>query len=733
MTVLFADVSGFTAMSERLDPETVHRIMNDCFDGLGAAIAAEGGHIDKYIGDNVMALFGAPVAHADDPARAARAALMMQAFLAEFAERNRERAGVTFRMRIGIHCGLVLAGRVGASVRRDYSVMGDAVNLASRLESNARPGAILVSRDMMRRLRGQFAFGPALQLEVKGKAGAVEAAELLRELSEVERGADPAGELPFVGRAAEVEQLCTSWRHASSTAPATIVGPSGIGKTRLVRAAADAAGVSLLSVSARPATRRRPMALVRRIVQAVRAHVAPAAPRPDCLESFAASLAAVSDGLQPYLGALWYLSAADGLAVEPPDPDPRVLRQTLREGVARLLANLRRHDPGLVLFLDCYDDCDGASAELLRDLPAVGDPPPIVVVRREWDGAPPGDPVLRLGPLAPAEADALLDRLDHARALHPTLRGDVLRRAQGVPLYLHEILLKLVDAGVLRQTDDGWTCDPQASAAILPESLFGAMVARGDALEPPLRRLLLECSVQGIEFDAPVAAAVAAQRGGRRETVADGEAEVRRALAMLRDRTLVDVDTIRSDQWSFRQALLQAACYETLLLTERRRLHGETGHAIVRRAGGREAVAPELLAYHFETAEDWAEAAAANVRAGARAAELFANAEAADRYRRAIRFAGLGGDAAAGAATAARDAAARLHLRLGDYGEVERHARWLIDSGGGAADRATGLGHLAAVRFHAGRPDEAERHLRDAVACLDEKDASGAKVLARLH
>ena len=139
VTVLFADVSGFTAMSEKLDPEMVHTIMNEVFEGLGAAICEEDGFIDKYIGDNVMALFGAPVAHEDNTHRACRAALAMQNFLREFSGRNKARTGVILRMRIGIHCGLVLAGNVGSDFRKDYSVMGDTVNLASRMESNAPP------------------------------------------------------------------------------------------------------------------------------------------------------------------------------------------------------------------------------------------------------------------------------------------------------------------------------------------------------------------------------------------------------------------------------------------------------------------------------------------------------------------------------------------------------------------------------------------------------------------
>ena len=238
VTVLFADVSGFTAMSEKLDPEEVHTIMNQVFEGLGLAIREEDGYIDKYIGDNVMALFGAPVAHEDDPQRACRAALGMQAFLADFSEKNQARIGVTLRMRIGIHCGLVLAGEIGAEFRKDYSVMGDTVNLASRMESNAPPGRVQVSGEVARRVRGQFQFGPVQFLKVKGKENAVEARILEREVTDqegIER--DPIS-APLIGRQEELKQLIQLLDVPGDNPPwIEVAGEAGIGKTRLVEEA----------------------------------------------------------------------------------------------------------------------------------------------------------------------------------------------------------------------------------------------------------------------------------------------------------------------------------------------------------------------------------------------------------------------------------------------------------------------------------------------------------------
>ncbi|MFQ5443259.1 MAG: adenylate/guanylate cyclase domain-containing protein, partial [Nitrospinales bacterium] len=184
VAVLFADVSGFTTMSEKLDPEEVHSIMNEVFEILGQAIHEEDGYIDKYIGDNVMALFGAPIAHEDDAERACRAALAMQQALKDFSVQCEQETGFTLRMRVGINCGLVFAGNIGSDFRRDYSVMGDTVNLASRMESKAPLDGILVTEEVVKRVRGKFEFDAFQSLQIKGKDKQVRACVLLREITD---------------------------------------------------------------------------------------------------------------------------------------------------------------------------------------------------------------------------------------------------------------------------------------------------------------------------------------------------------------------------------------------------------------------------------------------------------------------------------------------------------------------------------------------------------------------
>ncbi len=722
VTVLFADVSGFTAMCERLDPEDVQAVMNECFAGLGGAIQDEEGYIDKYIGDNVMALFGAPVAHEDDPARACRAALAMQAFLRGFAIRCRELTGVELRMRIGVHCGLVLAGDVGSGVRMDYSVMGDTVNLASRLESAAAPGAILVSAEVAKRTRGQFELGPVRRLSVKGKERPVEAHELVREISA--RGRDERS-APLVGRDRELDVLVARWREACrGRGWVEVRGEIGIGKTRLVDEAGRRIEESrLLAVAGTPNASRRPFGLVRRLVLAAVSEVTGQAPQPETREAFAAAVLPLGEALTPFLDALWYLATPTRVIVPAPDPDAQTLRRTLERGVVTLLGGLAAHVPRLTLFVDSYEWADDASAALLESLAEgpEGFPVPVVVATRE-EGRPPRRPeaTIRLGRLPDDASNELLDRLLHGVPLPVELRRDILERAAGVPLFLEEMVQALVEQGLLAQGTDGqwcWACRAEAAAVSLPASIRAAMVARLDRVERAPRELVNQCSVQGVEFDLDVAEAV------RRAPARQGPPVATLLPALERLALVAGVGRDQPNRWAFRQPLLQEACYETLLIRERRALHAETAEALCELLGGPGYVSPALLAHHYERAERWREAADAHLRAGRQAAELFLNEDAVRRYRRALETidrVATRWEADERRVALAHRGLARVYLRVGAYAGAEEHAIAMREVAARPADRAEADRLHAAACVHTGRTEEAEALLVAAVAAAGE-------------
>ena len=202
MTVLFADVANYTSMSEKLDPEEVHQIVDGCFRILFDEIRKYEGTINKFTGDGAMALFGAPIAHEDHAHRACYAALAIQKGMEEDGEKIRKQYGLDFKMRIGLNSGSVLMGSVGNDLQMEYTAMGDTTNLASRMQMNARPGTVLISGNTQKLARNFFEFQSLEKIPVKGKEELQDAFELLR-TSEVKSRIEASvakGLTPFVGR-----------------------------------------------------------------------------------------------------------------------------------------------------------------------------------------------------------------------------------------------------------------------------------------------------------------------------------------------------------------------------------------------------------------------------------------------------------------------------------------------------------------------------------------------------
>jgi class 3 adenylate cyclase len=237
VTVLFADVSGFTGISEVLDPEEVHRLMDGCFEILMNEIHRFEGTINQFTGDGVMALFGAPIAHEDDPQRAILAALAIQNGLQVYGEEVRSRQGVRFQMRIGINTGTVVVGKIGDDLRMDYTAAGHTTNLAARLQGLAEPGTVLVSENTQRLTKEFFEFSHLGPIQVKGKSYPVAVHRAVRPKkvrSRLEVAAS-RGLTPLVARCVEIDHLMAAFAKAKDGHGQIIslVGEAGVGKSRL--------------------------------------------------------------------------------------------------------------------------------------------------------------------------------------------------------------------------------------------------------------------------------------------------------------------------------------------------------------------------------------------------------------------------------------------------------------------------------------------------------------------
>lgn len=508
-TLLFADISGFTEMSEHLDPEAVREIINSCFDRLVPVVEKHQGVIDQFIGDELLALFGAPVAHENDPAQACQAALDMLDVMTAF---NAER-GLDLGLHVGINSGVVLAGGIGSRGRQQYTVMGDAVNLASRMEDAAERGEIFVGQETYRLTRDQFEFQARGAMPFKGKAEPQPVWQLVRvkQAAPVHRRIQTA--TPMLGRARELALLRRVTREEleeqASLRIVSILGEAGLGKSRLVQEWRDAASSPAAPLNLRfvvaacaPDGAARAYSMLAEIARALDGETVPPAEGP----------------LQALLrGALTPDSAPADTA-------------TLQARYARLLRQAlerRSEDAALVLVCEDVHWADASSVEALtRALtewtrPAAPEVAPsapnnrriLVCFTARPDRETPGWQLIEtaqdlpgvgavrihLTPLRAQDAEALLANL-LAGALPTDVERLVLEQAEGNPLFVEELVRMLLDRGDLQRTADGWMLTRPLLALDVPNTLQGVLMARVDELPPSARRLLQLASVLGREF-----------------------------------------------------------------------------------------------------------------------------------------------------------------------------------------------------------------------------------------
>ncbi|HET7875098.1 MAG TPA: adenylate/guanylate cyclase domain-containing protein [Methylomirabilota bacterium] len=646
VTVLFADLSGFTALAERLDPEDVRAFQTDLFQEMAAAIQQYDGFVEKFVGDAVMAIFGAPVAHEDDPERALRAALAMQERMAGLNGRWQARLGKALALHVGVNTGPVVAGSIGADKGGAYGVTGDTVNTASRLQSAAPPGQVLASAATWRLAQHTFAFEPAGDLQVKGKSEPVAAYRLAGLLAAPRsaRGLEAHGLVaPLVGRDAELTRLLAAFDTMlqGRAQVVSLIGEAGVGKSRLLREffqALDARG-RLRGVTVRQAAcsalGERTYGVVAEFLRQAY-EVSPEDPLELARKKLVAGLTALGAredeiaGIAPLLGRL--------LGLEPTPETAQVEPEQVKRQIylaSRLLLEWRLRQGPLALIVEDLHWADAASVELLGFMvDQLADRPLMLLVTRR--AAPDGESlaperathtVLRLESLPASQTEALLGALfgRSAAGIPVRLRDLIVQRAGGVPFYVEEIVRGLIASGALIQDDAGWTCREDAAAVDVPPTLQGLLLSRVDRLPPPARRTLQEAAVLGTDFDERLL----------RQVVSELEA-ADASLKVLCEAELLQAGAER--QYRFSHALVQEVVYQNLLLRRRTELHGCAGLALEVLTGGRPERLEDLeaLGHHWSLSADKAKGARYLVAAGDWARAIYANEDALRHYRRAL-------------------------------------------------------------------------------------------------
>jgi class 3 adenylate cyclase len=660
VTILFCDVKGSTAMAENLDPEDVMEIMDGAFDVLIGPVYRYEGTLARLMGDAVLAFFGAPIAHEDDPERACRAALDIIARAEEYAVRLEHERGMTgFKVRVGIHTGLVVVGEVGSDLRVEYTAMGDAINLAARMESAAEPGTVLISEATHRLIAPLFeteALGP---IQVKGKAEPVSVYRVLAPKEEPGkvRGI-PGLESPLVGRETEFAALQEALERlqAGVGGIVTIVGEAGIGKSRLV-AEVRRVGVihelPLQWIEGRCLSYGTSVAYllwldVLRSVLAISVDDAPAAVRGKLREWVRRLCPEHFGDVYPYLCRLMSLRLEPEFESAIEDRQGEQLKADTFHAVEMLVRCAASQRP-LVIVCEDMHWADPTSLELLERLFALTDRVAVLFIcafrpRRDCEcwrlkevaarDYPHRHTDVLLQPLSAAEGEALVRNLllsacatpDGVAVLPKPLGERLVGVTEGNPLYVEEILRGLINQGALvRGETRAWQLAGAVEVA-LPDTLQGALLARIDRLQEDTKRVLQLAAVIGRVFLHRVLAAIAEEQ---RELD-------RHLITLQREQMIRERARFPELEYVFKHELTREAAYNGLLKRERRVFHQQVAEALERLYPERAEEQVELLAHHWLQAGNRDKAIEYLIRAGDRARRNYACAEAVSLYTQAL-------------------------------------------------------------------------------------------------
>jgi class 3 adenylate cyclase len=528
ITVLFADIAGSTAIAERMDPEDWTALVGEAFACMTGTIERYDGTIARLMGDGVLAFFGAPVAHEDDPERAVRCGLDMVRAIDELgATRDAVGAG-DLRVRVGINTGPVVVGVVGTDTANEYTAMGDAVNVAARMQAAARPGSVLITAATHRFVSALVEAVDVGQLELKGKTDTVRSYEVTGLKAGAVRTRGLLGvRAPMIGRDAQLARLEEAFGvvRVRQGRVACVVGEPGLGKSRLLAelgASVERTDAKVRWIEGRCLSygETMPYHLVLDLVRSLIGVGASAD------ESQVA--AALQSSLRDLLGDGWsetyaYLGHLLSVRLDPEQQSRVSLleTETIKRYVASLIQLLRAVSARGPVVLVCDDVhwADTASVDtLLQLLPSVAASPVLFVlssrVERQsfgWrliTGARDlfGDALveIRLEPLSPEDSRALVSNLLTIESLPAATRDLILARAEGNPFFVEEVIRMLMDRGAIVREADRWIATDLAAGVEIPDTLQGLLLARIDRLPQETKRTLRVASVIGRQFGVTI-------------------------------------------------------------------------------------------------------------------------------------------------------------------------------------------------------------------------------------
>jgi class 3 adenylate cyclase/tetratricopeptide (TPR) repeat protein len=639
VTVLFSDLCGYTSLSEKLDPEEVKEITSQLFSHISDVIGKYEGVIEKFIGDAVVALFGAQVAHEDDPVRAIRAAREIHGLIDAKGPGLEKRIGQPLAMHTGINTGLVVTGRVDLE-KGIHGVAGDAINLASRLQELANPGEILVGYETYQQAERFFDFEQLTPAKLKGKAESVQVFKVLTAKEQPIRMHRISGlRAELIGRKVEMAMLREALdrlRKGRGTV-FTISGDAGTGKSRLIeefKRTLDLKKIQWREGHAYPYTQNIPYSpLINLLSRAFKIEEGdPPQTVKRKVEVGIELLIGKEENVIPFIGSLYSLKYPE---IEEVAPDFWRLRLT--EATRKILAGLIRRGPTIICIEDLHW-ADPSSVDLLRTLLTdltyacvflcAYRPPFRLFSDYEIRSLKQDYREMELRDLSPSETQDMIESLLKTSNIPAELKSFVSERAEGNPFYLEELINSLVESGSLTPHDRGWTLTKPMDDLSIPSTIQGVISARIDRLENKVKRILQEASVIGRAFLYELL-----------KRITEFKEEVDTHITSLERLDLVRARSLYPNlEYIFKHALTQEVVYEGLLKKERREIHRSIGVVIEEVFRDRLSEFYEALAFHFSHGESLHKAVYYFMKSGEKGLNKYALEEAHKSFREAYRL-----------------------------------------------------------------------------------------------
>jgi class 3 adenylate cyclase/tetratricopeptide (TPR) repeat protein len=637
VTVLFADVSGYTALAERLDPEEVKDIMSPLFGEITRVILKFEGFIDKFIGDAVMALFGLPWSHEDDPIRAIKVANEIHRVVGRLSQKFHEKIGAPLTMHIGINTGLVVTGEIHLE-NGTHHVAGDAVNIASRLCSLARANETLVGHVTYSQAEGFFSFERLEPIRVKGRMKPVRVYKLLssKELpSKTHRISGLRADL--IGRKVEMTGLKEAVAKLldGKSSVITICGEAGTGKSRLIeefKSTLDLSSIQWYEGHAYAHTQNisyYPLIdLLNRIFQLEESD------QPEItkekVEKMIHTILGKREDVLPYLGGVLSIPY---LEVENIDPDFWKIR--LHEAVLTFLSALVCRAPTIISLEDLHW-ADPSSLELLGFLldesihPALFlcayRPPLNLISPNQLMKMGESYRELILNDLSPAETQIMVGSILKTETVPLGLQQVIQEKVGGNPFYVEEVVNSLIESGILDHHHGDWRFTGSIHRMIVPATINGVITTRLDRLDEATKEILQEASVIGRTFYHEIL-----------ESITASSVPIDQYLGRLRELDLIRVGSTHPDiEYSFKHALIQEAVYNGLLKKQRKNIHERVGLALERFFNERSIEAWETLAFHFKKGLSVPKAVDYLIKSGEKSLKRYALEEAHQYFREAF-------------------------------------------------------------------------------------------------